>query len=148
MRLDLGIQNFKNQCYSVNKLLNKNGLFLRVYKRKHEFRYLITQNSEKKTVLRELSSCIVEKFNSFNIVRIEFSKKLCQTFCPIHIIYKPVKKRDNIENCFLSEKLNAAFRASYSEEKRIKHCIAWQCYFSSNYYNRKDKFDRHIENYI
>ena len=32
-------------------------------------------------------------------------------------------------------------RALYSEEKRIKHSTAWQCYFSSNYYAQKDKFD-------
>ena len=31
LRFDLDIQSFKNQCHSVNKLLNKNGLFLRVH---------------------------------------------------------------------------------------------------------------------
>ena len=91
MRLDLDIQNFENQCYSVNELLNKKGLFLRFYKLKDEFRYLINQNSEKKTALRELSSHIIEKFNGFNIVGFEFSKYLKQTFCPIDIIYRPVK---------------------------------------------------------
>ena len=56
LRLDLNIQNFENQCHSVNELLNKNGLFLRINKLKEKFRYLIKQNSEKKTVLRELST--------------------------------------------------------------------------------------------
>ena len=63
LRLDLDIQNFENQCFSVNDLLNKYGLFLRIYEQKDKFRYLIKQDSEKKTVLGELSSCIVEKFN-------------------------------------------------------------------------------------
>ena len=114
MRLDLSIQNFENQCHSVQELLKKNGLFLRVYKLKEKFRYLIKQNSEKKTVLRELSSCVIEKFNDFNIARTEFSKKLREQFRPINIIYKSVKKCN-----FFSKKLNLAFRVLYSEGQRI-----------------------------
>ena len=98
LRLDLDIQNLENQCHSVNELLNKNGLVLRVYKLKDKFRYLIKQNPEKKTVLRELSSCVIETFNGFNIVRIEFSKSLRQPFRSIDIIYRLL-----------------AFRVSYSE---------------------------------
>ena len=41
--------------------------------------------------------------------------------------------------------MNLAFRASFNEGTKIKHCSVWQCYFSSNYDARKDKFDRHIE---
>ena len=70
LRLDLDILNFENQCFSVNDLLNKYGLVLRVYKLKDTFCYLIKQDSKKKTVLRELSNCILEKFNKFNIVRV------------------------------------------------------------------------------
>ena len=54
----------------------KNGLFLRVYELKDKFRYLIKQDSEKKTILRELSSCVIKNFNGFSIVRIEFYKKI------------------------------------------------------------------------
>ena len=144
--LYLDIQNFENQCFSVNDSLNKYGLFLRVYELKDKFRYLIKQDSEKKTVLRELSSCINEKFNIFNIVRIEFSKKLRQHFRPIDIIFKTVKKCDEIINCYFSVKLNAAFRRIYNEGPTIKHCSAWQCYFCSNYNDRKVKFDRHFKN--
>ena len=69
LRLDLDILNFENQRFSVNDLLNKHGSFLRAYELKDTFRYLIKQDSEeKKTVLRELLSCIIEKFNGFNIV--------------------------------------------------------------------------------
>ena len=91
LRLDLDIQYFENQCYFVVKLLNKNGLFLKVYELKDKFHHLIKQNSEKKTVLRELSNCIIKRFNGFDIVRVEFSKKLRQAFRLIDVIYKPVK---------------------------------------------------------
>ena len=46
---------------------------------------------------RGLSSCVVEKYNGYNI---EFNKKLRQTFSPIDIIYKPVKRPDEIINLF------------------------------------------------
>ena len=42
--------------------------------------------------------------------------------------------------------MNLAFRASFNEGTKIKHGSVWQCYFSSNYDARKDKFDRHFEN--
>ena len=68
-----------------------------------------------------------------------------QPFCPIDIIYKPIKKSDDKINCYFSEKLNIAFCANFNEGSKIKHCSAWQCYFCSNYYARKKKFDYHFE---
>ena len=98
-RVDLDIQNFENQC----QLSDKNQLFLRVYELKEKFRYLIKKNSEKKIVLRGLSSCVIKKFNSFNVVHVELNKKLRKPFRPIHIIYKPAKKCDDILDCFLAK---------------------------------------------
>ena len=65
---------------------------------------------------------------------------------PIDIIYKPVKKEDEIIECFFTSEINLAYRWTFSENQKIKHSTAYQCYFCSNYYGRKDKFDRHIEN--
>ena len=48
LRLDLDIQNFESQCFSVNDLLIKHGLFLTIYELKDKFRYLVKQDSEKK----------------------------------------------------------------------------------------------------
>ena len=65
------------------------------------------------------------------------------------MFYAPVKKGDQLVNCFLNEKLNLAFRVSCSEGQKsgkVKHSTVWQCYFCSNHYARKDRNDRHIEN--
>ena len=96
--------------------------------------------------MRDLSCCIVEKFNSFNVMYVEFSKSIGQTFRPVDIIYKPVRKPYKIINCYFSERLNLAFHASFSEVTKVKHSKVWQCYFCSNYFARKYKFDRHFEN--
>ena len=65
---------------------------------------------------------------------------------PIDIVYKPVKKEDEIIECFFSLKINLAYRSTFSENQKIRHGTAFQCYFCSNYYSRKDKYDRHMEN--
>ena len=146
MGLDLDILNFEKQCFQINHILNKNNFFLRVFELKEKFRCLIKQDAERKNVIRELSSCIFEKFNGFNIVRLEFDRKLRQKMSLIDIIYKPVKKEtENIE-CFFSKRINMAYRTTFNENEKIRHGTAFQCYFCSNYYGRKDKFDRHIEN--
>ena len=124
LRLDLDIQNFENQCFSVNDLLNKHGLFLRVFEPKDKFRYLIKQDSNKRTVFRDSSSCIVANFNGFNIAYVEFSKKLRQSFCPIDIIYKRANKVDDIIRFIFSKKINTAFPAIFNKGSKIKYCSA------------------------
>ena len=99
MKLNLDILHFENQCLKINQILNKNNLFLRIFELKEKFRCLIKQDSERKNIVRDLSPRIIEKFNGFNIVRIEFERKLRQKMSPIDIIYKPVKKEDEIIEC-------------------------------------------------
>ena len=137
LKLDLDILNFENQCLKINQILNKNNLFLRVFELKQKFHFLTKQTPENKNIIRDLSACISEKFNGFNIVRIEFDRKLRQKMSPIDIIYKPVKKEDEIIECFFSSQMNLAYRASFSvnkESKKLKHSTAFQCYFCSTYY--------------
>ena len=83
MKSNLDILHFENQCLKINQILNKNNLFLRIFELKEKFRCSIKQDSEKKHIIRDLSSCIIEKFNGFNIVRIEFERKLRQKRCKI-----------------------------------------------------------------
>ena len=49
LKFHLDNQNFGNQCFSVNGLLIKHSLFLRIYDSKDKFHYLIKQDSEKKS---------------------------------------------------------------------------------------------------
>ena len=65
---------------------------------------------------------------------------------PIAIIYKPVKQEAEIIECFFTSQNNLAYISTFSENQKIKHSTAYQCYFCSKYYARKNKFDRHIEN--
>ena len=106
---------------------------------------LAKQNPDQKNIVRELSGFISNKYNGFNIVRLEQSKKIMQKFIPIEIIYKPVKNCNEVINCYFSNKINLAFRSTFSENGILRHGTAFQCHFCSNYYGRKDKYDRHLD---
>ena len=62
--------NFENQCFQVNTILSRHNMFLRVFELKDKFRYIIKQNSEQKRIVKEVSACVVERFNGFTIVRL------------------------------------------------------------------------------
>ena len=66
-------------------------------------------------------------------------------FIPIEIIYKPVKNCNEVINCYFSNKINLAFRSTFSENWILRHGTTFQCRFYSNYYRRKDKNDRHLD---
>ena len=72
----LDYQKFNNQCHEVNMLLAKHGYFLRVFELKNKFRHLALKNSKKQNIVRQLSSCINEKYNGFHLISIEYNKKI------------------------------------------------------------------------
>ena len=145
-KLDLDLMNFENQCFQINRILIKNSFFLRVYELKDKFRYLIKQDPQKKNVIRDLSSCIIEKFNSFNIAQLELDRELRKDISPIDVAYKPVKKDTANIECFFSTLINLAFRTTFSEGEKVRYRTAFQCFFCSEYFGRKNMWERHLKN--
>ena len=41
--------------------------------------------------------------------------------------------------------MHLAYRGTFNEGNKIKHSTAQQCYYCSNFYSRKVKYERHIE---
>ena len=76
LELVLDYQKFNANCHEINSLLAKNGYFLRIFELRKKFRYLSLKNPKKQTIVRQLSSCINEKYNGFHMISIEYSKKL------------------------------------------------------------------------
>ena len=150
LRLDLDQLNFENQCFKVNTILSKNDMFLRVFELKDKFRYLIKQNHERKKIVNEVSACVLERFNGFTIVRLEFDNEIRKDFKPVDIIYKPVKKHTAILNCFFTDKLHMAYRASIDRTRKgktvIENMCAHQCYFCGKYFCRKQRLPVHMNN--
>ena len=141
--------NFENQCFQINTILSRHDMFLRVFELKDKFRYIIKQNSEEKKFFNEVSACVVERFNGFTIVRLEFDNEIRKEFTPVDIIYKPVKKRNAILNCFFTDKLYLAYKAVYNETTKwdkLRSTCAFQCYFCGKFWTRQSKLAMHMKN--
>ena len=150
LRLDgEDILNFQNQCFTVNNILSRHNMFLRVFELKDKFHYLIRQNNQQKRIVNEVSACIIERFNGFTIVRLQFDNQIRKDFSPIDIIYKPVKKRHAILNCFFTDKLHLAYKALYNETvewDKLRSAYAFQCYFCGKFWTRQKRLDMHMRN--
>ena len=60
------------------------------------------KSPKKETIVRQLSSCVYQKFNGFNIVSVEYGRKLRKKFIPIDLVYKPVRKPNEQFKCYFS----------------------------------------------
>ena len=144
LKLDLKVSSFDDQCYTINHILNKYNLFLRVYEQKEKFRYITNTEKDKRKIIREVSSCVKEKFNGFLIVRVDFDNEIQKNFSPIDIVYEPVKNQNEIINCYFTDKIHLAFRSTFSESGKIKHTSAFRCYYCTKFFSRKDRFEKHL----
>ena len=80
-------------------LMPKNYIFI-IFGLKDKFRQLINESSSKKTIIWQVSRCVIENFNSFSIVLMEYDWNLRQRFSPINKFYEPVKSQIEKINCF------------------------------------------------
>ena len=141
--------NFENQCFKINRILSRNNMFLRVFELKDKFHYIVKQNSEQKKYFSEVSACVIERFNGFSIVRLEFDNEIRKEFTPVDIIYKPVIKLQAILNCFFTNQLHLAYKAVYNQTTKwdkLKISCAFQCYFCGKFWTRKIKLETHMKN--
>ena len=107
-------QYFFNMCYHINMILAKFGYFLRVYELKKKYRHLTMKKPDEQKIVRQLSSCLIEKYNGFAVIRIEYDKKERKNFEQLDIIYKPTKKLEIEPLCYFSIDISQAYSAYYS----------------------------------
>ena len=67
---------FFKKHYIANEFLVKKGFFLRVYEERDKFRYIIEKGVKgKNKIVRDLSSCVIQKFNGCDILKSEIKKE-------------------------------------------------------------------------
>ena len=144
--VSLDYQKFNSQCHEINMTLAKYGYFLRVFELKSKFRHLALKNPKKQNIVRQLSSCINEKYNGLHVISIEYSKKLRTKFKPINIIYKPIKSPEKEVLCFSTNDIPKSYRNSCGgTSDKVSHGFAFECY-CGKFFARADKQKRYIEN--
>ena len=71
----LDLQKFSNICYEINLILLKYNYFLRIFEVKDKYRQLSMKEPKKQNIVRQISSCLIEKYNGFQVILIEFDRK-------------------------------------------------------------------------
>ena len=88
LTLDHSIFGYFDRCHLVNNVLSEHGFFLRFYERRNKFRYQLRQKLKSKNEMkRELSACIIQKFNGYDLLRNHLQHFERQDFLPIDIVY-------------------------------------------------------------
>ena len=64
-------------------------------------------------IVKQLSSCLIEKYNGFTVIRIEYQKKERKNFQPLDIIYKPTKDLEKEPACYFSTAISLAYSAYF-----------------------------------
>ena len=112
LQLKLDHHRFEERCFDINNALIEHGYFLRVFEEKKNVITVMKKDSKKQEMKKKnVSSCIMEIFRGFPIVSIEYGRRQRTKFLPIDIIHKPVKRLNDIIDCYFSIDLASAFRA-------------------------------------
>ena len=127
------LQTFMNMCYEINAILSKFGYFLRVFK--NQFRHLAMKDKTKPKIVKQLSSCLTEKYSGFTIISIEYQKKQRKLFKPIDIIYKPTKHIEIEPLCYFSEDISKSYSFLHSKGKKglSRTHKVYQCFYCNKF---------------
>ena len=135
-------------CYEINAILSKFGYFLRVFELKNKFCHLAMKDKTKQKIVRQLSSCLIEKYSGLTIISIEYQKKQRKLFKPIDIIYKPTKPIEIEPLCYFSEDISKAYSSLHSKGKKgwSRAHKAYQCYYCNKFFIVETRQKWHMEN--
>ena len=136
--LDVNLDTFERKMHSVNDLLYEKNLFLRLYEKKKKIKYVFEKGHDKNEVLQQVSSCVAQRFNGFHITR----QKQKTDFEPLDIIYKPVKRLDEILECYFKSAIPLAFSAKDCNVRYNR--TAYQCHYCNDFIIGKPCAEKHL----
>ena len=76
----IDLQKFENMSYEINCILSKYDYFLRIFELKNKYGRLVVKYKDKKNLIRQLSSCLIEKHGGFTQISLEYQKKQRKLF--------------------------------------------------------------------
>ena len=135
---------FDRCCRLVNEVLSENGFFLRFYERRKKFRYQLRQKLKTKNEMRkELSSCAIQKFNGYKLLRNHLNYGKRRDFIPIDIVYESPLDTKKPILCFYAPYIYLGFHTSVEKlrngEKLLNHTGARQCHYCNNYFVKSEE---------
>ena len=91
-------------------MFSEKGYFLRVFEIKDRLREIRLKRTDKTTVQKELYSCIKPKFDGYELIASQFSRKNRQNLKSINVLYKSVPHPTATILCFTSNDISRAYR--------------------------------------
>ena len=71
----IDLQKCENMSYEINCILSKYGYFLQIFELKNKYRRLAVKNRNKQKIVRQLSSCLIEKCSGFTQISLKYKKR-------------------------------------------------------------------------
>ena len=137
-----------HMCYEINAIVSKHNYFLRVFELKNKFRQFTMKDKSKQKILRQLSSCLIEKYSGFTVISIEFKKKQRKMFEPIDIIINQQNVlKQNHFTIFLmifQKHIHLYIQKEKKGMSRAHKC--YQCYYCNKFFIPETRGKRHMEN--
>ena len=146
IKFSLDLQEFNNVCYKINEILIEFDFFLRVFEQKNKYRQLLIKKPEKQNLVKQLASCLIQKYNGFQVIKSLFNKRQRLTFTPVDIIYSPTKNAQNLPLCFYTTNIANAYTALYSEGMKMRRSFTiYECYYCNKFFRQKTKKENHVK---
>ena len=93
------------------------------------------KDKNKREIVRQLLSCLIEKYSPFTIISIQYQRKQRKLFKPIDIICKPTKHIEIEPFCYFSDDISKANSSLHSKGKKglsgAHKC--YQCYYCNKF---------------
>ena len=98
---------------------------------------------------RNLSACVLKKFNGYKTIRNNLSRKGNIGFQSIDIVYEPSFDKDTPVVCYFSPKIYLAYKSYIScfekGQERVKNRTVRQCHYCQNFFAKShDQMQKHL----
>ena len=98
---------------------------------------------------RELLACVIQKFNSYELLRNHLNSKEKKGFVPIDVVYEPTLNENKPIKCFFAPKIHLGFQTTVEKFRKggsvLNHTHAKQCHYCNNFFVKNDeKIKKHL----
>ena len=95
---------------------------------------------------RDLSACVKDWFNGFEIAKDLRKKEIRDLFYPIDIVYKPISNIKQTIDYYFSKFMRNAYQETFSKGKRgVKNSSAEQWYGCNKFFVERKKNWKHLK---
>lgn len=124
VELDRTLFGFFDRCFKLNQVISQHDHFLKFFERWDKYRFLIKKKAYRKNeVTRNLSACVLEKFNGYETIRNALARKEQRDFEAINIFYESNYDASTLVPDYFTDEIHLAYKSyvgRFDKEKNIE----------------------------